>query len=75
MFQWFRDLFKPAPVVNVYDKCVPLYGLKNPGPHNSITTQCPRCRQVLAIPLKAVYGFREPIIYCPCGCQQRLMAR
>ena len=75
MFQWFLNLFKPEPPVNIYDKCFPLYGLKDPTPYNSITTQCPKCRVVLAIPFKGVYGFNEPIIICPCGCAQKLRAK
>jgi len=75
IWEIISGLWKPAPPDDVYDKCVPLYGLKDPTPYNSITTQCPRCRVVLAIPLSAVYGFAEPIVVCPCGCAQKLRAK
>lgn len=62
--------------IDIYKDATCLYGLENPNSFNCITTTCPRCRQVLAIPLKAVRGFTAPIVFCPkCRCKQKLTAK
>lgn len=69
-------IVRTAPEPDIYKDAVCLYGLKDPNAFNSITTICPRCRRVLAIPLKKIHGFTEPIVWCPvCGAKQKLTAR
>lgn len=76
MLTALKNFFKREPEPDIFKDCVCLYGLKNPNNYNCITTTCSRCRRVLAIPLKAVRGFTEPIVWCPkCGCQQKLTAK